>query len=102
MKAILKSLTVLILISPSVFADDYTGKEKSETCVGCHAIEGYNNTYPTYKVPKLGGQHAEYIISALKSYQNGDRKHQTMHANASGLSDQDIRDIATYFESIGQ
>jgi cytochrome c553 len=25
-----------------------------------------------------------------------------MHANASGLSDQDIKDIATYFESIGQ
>ena len=100
MKAILKSLTVLILMSSFAFADESTGKVKSETCIGCHAIEGYNNTYPTYKVPKLGGQHADYIISALKSYQNGDRKHQTMHANASGLSDQDIKDIANYFESI--
>ena len=100
MKAILKSLTVSILISSFAFADEYAGKVKSETCIGCHAIEGYNNTYPTYKVPKLGGQHADYIISALKSYQNGDRKHQTMHANASGLSDHDIKDIANYFESI--
>ena len=100
MKAILKSLILLILSSSHIYADEYTGKEKAETCVGCHAIEGYNNTYPTYKVPKLGGQHADYIITALKSYQKGDRKHQTMHANASGLSDQDITDIANYFESI--
>ena len=101
MKAILKSATLLILFSTNVFAaDEYTGKEKAETCVGCHAIEGYNNTYPTYKVPKLGGQHSEYIIAALKAYQKGDRKHETMHANASGLSDKDIQDIAKYFESI--
>ena len=101
MKAILKSATLLILFSSNVYAaDEYTGKEKAETCVGCHAIEGYNNTYPTYKVPKLGGQHSDYIVSALKSYQKRDRNHETMHANASGLSDQDIIDIAKYFESI--
>ena len=101
MKAILKSATLLILFSSNVIsAEEYTGKEKAEKCVGCHAIEGYNNTYPTYKVPKLGGQHSEYIIAALKAYQKGDRKHETMHANASGLSDEDIQDIAKYFESI--
>ena len=33
-------------------------------------------------------------------YQKGERKHGTMHANASGLSDQDIIDIANYFESV--
>ena len=100
MKAILKSITILIISISISYADEYTGKEKSETCLGCHAIEGYNNTYPTYKVPKLGGQHADYIISALKAYQKGERNHNTMHANASGLTDQDIVDIANYFESI--
>ena len=100
MKAILKSITILIISISISYADEYTGKEKSETCLGCHAIEGYNNTYPTYKVPKLGGQHADYIISALKAYQKGERDHDTMHANASGLTDQDIVDIANYFESI--
>ena len=101
MKAILKSTTFIILFSCNAYAaDEYTGKEKAETCLGCHAIEGYNNTYPTYKVPKLGGQHADYIVTALKAYQKGDRKHETMHANASGLSNADIQDIAKYFESI--
>ena len=100
MKAILKSITILIISVSISYADEYTGREKSETCLGCYAIEGYNNTYPTYKVPKLGGQHADYIISALKAYQKGERNHGTMHANASGLSDQDIIDIANYFESV--
>ena len=100
MKAILKSIAILAISVSISYADEYTGREKSETCLGCHAIEGYNNTYPTYKVPKLGGQHADYIISALKAYQKGDRNHDTMHANASGLSDQDIIDIANYFESV--
>ena len=74
MKAILKSIPVLIISVSISYADEYTGREKSETCLGCHAIEGYNNTYPTYKVPKLGGQHADYIISALKAYQKGERE----------------------------
>ena len=100
MKAILKSIVILAISFSTSHADEYTGREKSETCVGCHAIEGYNNTYPTYKVPKLGGQHSDYKISALKAYQKGERKHGTMHANASGLSDQDIIDIANYFESV--
>ncbi len=92
---------LMMLISSNVSADDLVaGKSKAETCLGCHAIPGYNNVYPTYKVPKLAGQHAEYIISALKAYQSKDRVHETMHANAIGLSEQDIKDIALYFESI--
>lgn len=102
MKAILTTTILLAIFAFNVHADEYTGKEKAETCLGCHAIEGYNNIYPTYKVPKLGGQHADYIISSLKAYRNGERKHETMHANASGLTDQDIVDIAKYFESIKQ
>ncbi len=92
----------IIFCLTEAFADNdvLAGKEKSETCLGCHAVPGYNNTYPTYKVPKLGGQHSDYIKSALKSYQNLERGHDTMHANAKGLSDKDIEQIAKYFESI--
>ncbi len=103
MKSIVKLSTILVfsLLSSVGFAGDITlGKTKSETCLGCHAIPGYNNVYPTYKVPKLAGQHAEYIASALKAYQNKERDHKTMHANAMALSDKDIQDIAKYFESL--
>jgi cytochrome c553 len=73
------------------------GKAISYTCLGCHGIEGYKNAYPMYSVPKLEGQHPEYLTAALQEYRSGDRAHMTMHAQASTLSDQDIADIAAYF-----
>jgi cytochrome c553 len=72
------------------------GRIKSSTCMGCHGIPAYNNVYPTYRVPKLGGQQPGYIESALKAYRSGDRPHGTMHAQAASLSDQDIADLAAY------
>lgn len=73
-----------------------------ETCLGCHAIPGYKNAYPTYHVPKLGGQHAQYIVDALRAYANGERPHSTMHANAVTLSDEEIQAIAAWFEAQGE
>ena len=77
--------------------DLHRGKELSYTCLGCHGIAGYKNAYPDYSVPKLEGQHPEYLAAALKGYRDGDRAHLTMHSQASTLSDQDIADIALYF-----
>jgi cytochrome c553 len=77
--------------------DVHRGKELSYTCLGCHGIDGYKNAYPMYSVPKLEGQHPEYLAVALKGYRDGDRAHLTMHSQASTLSDQDIQDIAVYF-----
>lgn len=79
--------------------DPAAGRQKFYTCVGCHGIPNYNNAYPAYRVPKLGGQNAEYIANALKEYKSGERSHQTMHAQASSLSDQDIADIAAYLST---
>jgi cytochrome c553 len=77
-----------------------TGKSKALPCMGCHGIEGAYSVYPSYRVPKLAGQHTEYVIAALKAYQTGQRSHKTMVAQAATLSDQDMQDIAAYFASI--
>src|SRR5690606_9920854 len=61
---------------------------------------GYRNVYPSFHVPKLGGQNADYIEVALQGYRRGTRGHDTMHAQAASLSDQDIADIAAYIESL--
>jgi cytochrome c553 len=77
--------------------DREAGKAKFFTCAGCHGIEGYSNAYPTYQVPRLGGQHAEYVISALQSYASEQgRSHGSMLGNAISLTEQDMRDIASY------
>ena len=77
--------------------DAARGKILAYTCLGCHGIVNYKNVYPTYSVPKLSGQHPEYLAVALKAYRSQERSHGTMHAQASSLSDQDIDDIAAYF-----
>jgi cytochrome c553 len=77
--------------------DPHRGRQLSYTCLGCHGVEGYKNAYPEYSVPRLKGQHPEYLITALTEYRSGDRAHLTMHDQASTLSDQDIADIAAYF-----
>jgi cytochrome c553 len=69
------------------------------TCHGCHGVPDYRNAYPNYSVPNLGGQHAKYIVAALGEYASGDRPHQTMHAQAVSLSDQDRLDIAAFLQS---
>ena len=82
--------------------DAVAGKAKAYTCLGCHGIEDYKNVYPTYHVPKLAGQNAEYIVAALTAYANGERTHETMHAHAASLSAEDSQDIAAYFATSGQ
>lgn len=72
------------------------GRIKANTCMGCHGIPNYNNVYPTYRVPHLGGQPKEYIVAALNAYKTGERPHKTMQAQVANLSDQDIADIAAY------
>ena len=76
------------------------GKDKSSMCAGCHGIPGYKTAFPvTYSVPKLGGQHAAYIVKALQGYRSGDRTHTSMRAIAAGLTDQDMADLAAYYSS---
>jgi len=100
-KVLVSSLLIatagLLFTAPaSAAGDPVRGKTLGYTCLGCHGIETYKNVYPTYSVPKLRGQHAEYIVAALKEYRDSQRGHATMHAHASTLSDQDMEDIAAY------
>jgi cytochrome c553 len=80
--------------------DAARGKGLTYTCRGCHGVTGYKNAYPSYHVPKLGGQSETYINNALTEYREGKRKHPTMQAQAESFSEQDIADIAAYLSSI--
>ena len=89
-----------LILSPFAIAGDAeNGKFKAQTCLGCHGVPSYGNVYPSYHVPKLVGQHAPYIVAALKAYQSGERSHPTMRAQAAGLTESDMTDIAAFFSS---
>jgi len=89
-------------VAPALVGDSKEGRLRVYTCTGCHGIAGYRNVYPTYHVPKIHGQNAQYLITALTSYREGQRKHPTMQAQGESLSDQDIADIAAYLSSAAQ
>ena len=78
--------------------DAAKGREMTRMCEGCHGIEGWRTAFPeVYRVPRLGGQHEAYLVSALKQYRAGDRSHPTMRAIAGSLSDADIANLAAYY-----
>lgn len=82
--------------------DATAGAQKNALCVGCHGIQGYHIGFPeVHKVPKISGQGAGYIRAALNAYKSGERKHPSMRTLAAGLNDQDIADLAAYYESSG-
>ena len=93
--------TCLAIPGLAIAGDPEQGRIKAYTCTGCHGIPGYSNVYPTYKVPKIGGQNYEYLVIALKAYRDGQRHHPTMELQAESLSDQDIDDISAYFAALG-
>lgn len=98
-------LSAAVLASPLALAqapapagDPLKGAQKVQMCQGCHGIVGWRTAFPeVYRVPKLSGQNAAYIVAALKEYKSGNRAHPSMKAIAATLSDADMADLAAYY-----
>jgi cytochrome c553 len=103
MKKVITLLLALAGAASTVEAQDTArGQAKAAMCIGCHGIVGYQASFPqVHKVPMISGQGAEYIVSALNAYKKGERKHPTMRGIATTLSDQDMADLAAYYNKHG-
>jgi cytochrome c553 len=106
MKQFLKlslALATLFGVTLAQAQDVKAGEKKIAMCIGCHGIIGYQATFPEiHKVPMIAGQNAKYLVNALQAYKKGDRKHPTMRGIAGSLSDQDMADVAAYYEQQAQ
>jgi cytochrome c553 len=74
--------------------DAARGKAKSQVCVACHGADGNSRNAQFPKIAELG---APYIYKQLVDYKEGRRVNAVMAGIVAGLSDQDMRDLATYF-----
>ena len=72
------------------------GATKTAVCTGCHGPNG-NSSSPDW--PRLAGQSAVYIAEQLHLFKTQVRANPVMMPMASNLSDQDINDVAVYFEA---
>ncbi|MGB5491922.1 MAG: c-type cytochrome [Woeseiaceae bacterium] len=73
------------------------GKTKSLTCNACHGMEG-NSANAVW--PNIAGQNAPYIKDQLMAFKSGLRSNPLMSSQAMLLSDEDMADLAVYFESL--
>src|SRR5258706_7942498 len=79
-----------------------TIENKKALCQGCHGIPDWKTAFPeVYRVPKLGGQKANYIVAALKAYKSGERDFATMRAIATPLTDEAMQQLANYYPGPG-
>jgi len=82
--------------NPFADGDVARGAAKVAVCSACHGPNG-NSTTPEW--PRVAGQSAVYIVEQLRLFRSGVRNNPVMKPLASTLSDQDIDDIAVYFEA---
>jgi cytochrome c553 len=72
------------------------GATKSAACAACHGPNG-NSVNPEW--PRLAGQSAVYVAEQLRLFRSGVRNNPVMRPMAASLSDQDIDDLAVYYEA---
>ena len=96
-------MTALALIASQVQADSLVdgsaddGKAKALTCTACHGPEGNS---VTALWPNIAGQNAPYLVAQLTAFKDGSRVDPLMSSQAMLVSEQDIADLAVYFESL--
>jgi cytochrome c553 len=82
-----------------VHGDAAAGEKKATVCFACHGASG-NSVAPIF--PRLAGQREGYLYYRLVSFHRADPKDpyyaaSPMTANATNLSDTDMRDLAAFF-----
>jgi len=92
------SMSAVLITSPAVLAGDAAaGKEKAQSCVSCHGMNG-RSTNPNN--PNLAGQKKNYLIKSMKAYKTGDRKDAMMSSLMGSLTDADIENLAEFFSTV--
>ena len=100
MKIIVGALAVVVslsMYSSAMAGDAAAGKEKSQSCVSCHGMNG-RSTNPNN--PNLAGQKKAYLVKAMKAYKEGKRQDPMMTSLMSSLTDADMENLAEFYSSV--
>ena len=77
--------------------DPIAGKARAAMCATCHGPMGLSQLP---NAPHLAGQPALYLVEQLKNYRSGKRQNEMMQVMAKPLTDQEIDNLAAWYESI--
>jgi len=92
------SIAAALGISSAALAEGSVeaGQAKSAVCAACHGPDG-NSVNPEW--PSLAGQHASYLVAQLEAFKSGQRQNALMSPMAMGLSEQDMQDLAAFYQA---
>lgn len=79
---------------PPTVRKPLVAQEWAQRCDRCHGVNG-NSTDPRF--PALAGQRSDYIEQAVHDYQKGVRKSAEMSAMSQVLSEDDVKNLASYY-----
>lgn len=65
-------------------------------CLACHGPQAKGMG----PIPRLAGQHRDYLLRQIKDFRASVREGNTMHENAKAITDQEAQALATYFSSL--
>ncbi|TQV70736.1 cytochrome c4 [Exilibacterium tricleocarpae] len=99
MKRVLKyaliSLSLAAFAQGAAAGDAAAGESKAGTCVACHGSDG-NSPAPNF--PKLAGLGEKYLYKQLRDIKSGARPVVEMTGLLDNMSEQDLRDIAAFYD----
>jgi cytochrome c553 len=94
---LLAALSFMLALPGALAAGDpAAGQQKSATCAACHGPDGNS---PTDQYPKIAGQNAGYLVKQLREFKEGVRVNAIMSGMVAALSEQDMEDLAAFYES---
>ncbi len=80
--------------APQPKGDAKAGKAVAAACTVCHGDDGLSRKPG---IPRLAGQHAHYLVDALRAYKKSEREDPSMQAIMEDLEDTQIIDVAAYY-----
>lgn len=95
-------LLVYLVCQQSAAIDNHPGKQKAEDerCAECHGLDGkLHAPNESAKIPKLAGQHTQYLLKQFQDFRSGERHNDFMALMARNLEDEDVVDILDWYAS---
>lgn len=100
------ALVLTAVMSPAALAQDDAaaierGKNAAMVCIACHQANGGGMSIPGGESwPRLAGQDRDYLVAQLKAFKDGTRDNISMKPFSMMLNDDQMMDVAIYFESL--
>ena len=99
MRGLILGLAALVVTSSLTQAagNSAAGRTVMVKCQSCHGKDGLAIEYWS---PNIAGQKQDYLVRSLMAYKGGRRMSPMMFGVVSGLSDEDMANVAAYYAAI--